>query len=507
MNLDHDICYRALRTRDQRFDGRFFTGVTSTGIYCRPVCPARTPQAANCVFFASAAAAEDAGFRACHRCRPETAPGTPAWHGTSATVSRAMRLIGDGALDQASVADLATRLGVGDRHLRRLFAEQLGASPLAMAQTRRVHFAKRMIEETRLPMAQIALAAGFRNVRRFNAAVDGSFHRTPTEIRRCAHMGGLVGSGGVVTLSLSYRAPFDWDGLLGFLEPRAIPGVEVIDDRTYRRTIELEDFTGSIEVEPDPQGKTALLLSAPVDAAPYLGRVADRVRSLFDLDADPEAICDQLSDNQRLASAALRYQGVRVPGAWDRFELAVRAVLGQQVTVTGATRLAGRLVRRFGRALVAADEPRRKSLSDNDATSTINLGWLFPRPADLVDADIASVGMPATRAETIRCLARAVCDGDPILELASGLDEAVQRLTALPGIGDWTAQYIAMRALSEPDAFPAGDLGLRKAIADNETLPTAATLRNLAVAWRPWRAYAAMLLWRDIAAVTRKKIS
>ncbi len=484
MELDHDICHRALRSRDARFDGRFFTGVTSTGIYCRPVCPARTPRADNCTFFTCAAAAEEAGFRPCRRCRPETAPGTPAWRGTSTTVSRALCLIDDGALDRTGVEDLAGRLGVGDRHLRRLFAEHLGASPLAVAQTRRAHFAKRMIEQTTLSMTRIALAAGYRNVRRFNAAVRRSFDRTPTEIRARAHAAGRPASGGTVSLDLPYREPFDWAGLLGWLAPRAIPGVEQVTGRTYRRTVSHATFTGVITLAPAGGTRPGLRLSAPVEASPVLLPMADRARTLCDLGADPAVIAELLGADPRLAGIARRHPGLRVPGCWDRFELAVRAILGQQVTVAGATRLTGRLADRFGRPCDAAEGFR-----------------LFPRPRDLADADVAAIGLPAARARTIRTLARAVCDGEPILELAPDLDTAIARLTTLPGVGDWTAQYIAMRALREPDAFPAGDLGLRKALADaSGRLPTAAALRRRAETWRPWRAYAAMLLWRDHAA-------
>jgi AraC family transcriptional regulator of adaptative response / DNA-3-methyladenine glycosylase II len=388
------------------------------------------------------------------------------------------------------VEDLAARLGLGDRHLRRLFAEQLGASPLAVAHTRRVHFAKRLIEETRLPMTQIAFAAGYHNVRRFNAAVRNSFERTPTAIRRGAHSPNAVGNGRALTLRLPYREPFDWNSLIGFLEPRAIPGVERVDGNLYRRTVEIDDFTGAVEITPDPQAGAALLLRVPVGAAPYLAHMSDCARRLLDLSADPGPICDQLSDDPRLAALTKRFPGVRVPGAWERFELVVRAVLGQQVTVAGATRLAGRLVRRFGRPMTTAGE------SDP--------AWLFPRPADLAAADIAAIGIPAARAETIRSLAKAVRDGEPILELASGLDEAIERLVALPGVGEWTAHYVAMRALGEPDAFPAGDLGLRKALARGGRLPTASVFRKSAETWRPWRAYAAMLLWRE-SAVTRKE--
>ncbi|MCP4545206.1 MAG: DNA-3-methyladenine glycosylase 2 family protein [bacterium] len=493
MELDHDICYRAICARDARFDGRFFTGVTSTGIYCRPVCPARTPGAMNCTFFICAAAAEEAGFRPCRRCRPETAPGTPAWRGTSTTVSRALRLIEEGALTDASIEDMSARLGVGGRHLRRLFNEHLGASPAAVANTRRIHFAKRMIEETSLSMTHIALAAGFNNVRRFNAAVRQSFDRTPTEIRKLAPSGLQHANGGTITLRLSCREPFDWHGLLAWLAPRAIPGIEQVKGMTYRRTVSLNDFTGVIELEPATRRGPALLLRTPVEASPVLLQIVDGVRALFDLDADPAAIAEQLSEDPLLAPAARKHPGIRVPGCWDRFELAVRAILGQQVTVVGATRLTGRLAERFGRPCTSP-----KSLAGHPDR-------LFPRPEDLIHADIAGLGMPSARAETIRRFARAVYDGEPILETAPDLPTAIARLTSLPGIGDWTAQYIAMRALREPDAFPAGDLGLRKALVGNDDkLPTGTTLRKRSEIWRPWRAYAAMLLWRNLADNTEK---
>jgi AraC family transcriptional regulator, regulatory protein of adaptative response / DNA-3-methyladenine glycosylase II len=286
-------------------------------------------------------------------------------------------------------------------------------------------------------------------------------------------------------MRLSYREPFDWNGLLAWIAPRATPDVEEVVGTVYRRSIEMDGFAGVISLSPGRRSE--MLLRVPVDAALVLARVADRARAMCDLGADPTIVTDELGADARLAAAARRYPGVRVPGCWDRFEMAVRAVLGQQISVTGATRLAGRLVERFGRPLTPAGPASEGPTS------------LFPRPADLADADIAAIGMPGARAETIRTLARAIEDGDPVLDLAPDLDVAVARLVALPGIGDWTAQYIAMRALREPDAFPAGDLGLRKALAsESGALPTVAALRTIAEAWRPWRAYAAILLWRDL---------
>ncbi len=484
MQLDPIICHRALRSRDARFDGRFFTGVTSTGIYCRPICPARTPQAANCLFFACASAAEEAGFRPCLRCRPETAPGTPVWQGTGASVARALRLIDEGALDTGGVEDLAERLGIGARQLRRLFAEQLGTSPLALARTRRVHAAKRLIEETTLPMGRIAFVAGFSSTRRFNADLRRSFHCSPREIRRAA--GASPNDG--LTLRLAYREPFDWTGLLAYLASRAIPGVESVESERYRRSVELGDFRGLIELAPDPRGRAALLLRAPVEASAELGAIARRLRALLDLDADPAVINAQLGSAPRLAKLVKAAPGLRVPGAWCRFELAVRAILGQQITVSGATTLAGRLVKAHGRPLAGDSEGFR----------------LFPRPEDLIEADLVACGLIRTRAEAIRALALSELDGDGVLATTASLDESLARLRALPGIGDWTAQYIAMRALREPDAFPAGDLALRKALAVHGTPPSESAIRAEAEAWRPWRAYAAMHLWRSPSAMKKE---
>ena len=437
------------------------------------------------MFFVCAAGAEDAGFRACRRCRPDTAPGTPAWRGTSSTVSRALRLIADGALDDAGVEALADRLGVGDRYLRRLFHEHLGASPQAIATTRRVHFAKHLIEHTELPMSQVALTSGFRNVRRFNAAVRKCFDRTPTEIRKRAP--GTREVGGPLTVLLPVREPFDWADMLAWMTPRLTPNVEQVVGRTYRRSVDLSGDVGVIEVGPTPAAKASLTLSVPGDLALHLVAIAGRVRRLFDLDTDASAIAEQLGRDPLLRPAAQAMPGTRVPGCWDRFELAVRAIVGQQVTVVGATRLFGRIVTRFGRPLPRAVEGGPTQL--------------FPHPQDLADADVASIGMPKARANTIRGLARAVAEGDGVLDLAPDLDTAIQRLRALPGIGDWTAQYIAMRGMSEPDAFPAGDLGLRKAVRGRaDTLPTAAQVRRRAEGWQPWRAYAAMMLWRQASA-------
>ncbi len=490
--LDTDTCYRALASRDSRFDGRFFTAVVTTGVYCRPVCPARTPRRRNVRFFPSAAAAEEAGFRPCRRCRPESSPGTPAWQGTSATVSRALGLIARGDLDSGDVEELATRLGVGSRHLRRLFLEHLGASPIALAQTRRAHFAKRLVDETRLPMVEVALASGFSSIRRFNDAMHHTYGRSPRELRsdsRRREEDG-AGAGADLELRLPFRPPLDWDGLIDFLAPRAIPGVESVDRGEYRRTIEVDGFRGAIRVRLPRGDESFAVLSVPVAASRSLLGIVDRVRRLFDLDADPREIASHLAHDPRLARALRGRPGIRVPGAWDGFELAVRAILGQQVSVRGATTLCGRLVRLLGDSLPG---------SKQDA-----LTHLFPGPGALAQADLSTVGIPGARQESLRALARAVRDGEIDLNGSIGVEETTARLVGLPGVGPWTAQYVALRALREPDAFPSGDLGLRRAFEENGSLPSARALEVRAQAWRPWRAYAAVALW---AAAPRKHTS
>jgi AraC family transcriptional regulator of adaptative response / DNA-3-methyladenine glycosylase II len=490
MNLDPDICYSAVASRDRRFDGRFFTAVRSTGVYCRPVCPALTPKRENCTFFPCAAAAEEAGYRPCRRCRPETSPGTPAWAGTSATVARAMKLIAEGALDRHGVERLAARLGVGDRHLRRLFLRHLGASPLAVALTRRVHFAKKLIDETRLPMAQVALTTGFGSIRRFNAAILKTYGRSPTQIRAIAAAPRPQANDHLL-LRLAYRAPFDWPAVVAFLGPRAIPGVEAAERTVYRRTVAIEDVRGLLEVRPATEGDH-LELRLPYELAPHLARIVPRVRDLFDLAADPQAIADHLSREPFIGRLVKKRPGLRVPGCWDRFELAVRAILGQQITVQGATRMAGRLVRAFGEPL---DESLAGGLDGE-------LGRIFPGPERLANEDLTSVGLTKARAGAIRGLARAVLAGDLSLEPGASLEESIVPLVRLRGLGDWTAQYIAMRALGEPDAFPSGDLGLRRALAGGVGSIAGkcgplrpGRLQEIAEVWRPWRAYAAMHLW------------
>ncbi len=484
-HLDPRACYRALQARDARFDGRFFVAVRSTGVYCRPICPARTPKRENCLFLPCAAAAQEAGFRPCLRCRPEASPGTPAWQGTSATVSRAMRLIGQGALDDGPVDELAARLGVGERHLRRLFQEHLGASPLAVAQTRRLLFAKKLLDETRLSISEIAFAAGFASIRRFNDAVRKNWDKSPRELRG-KQPDRANGDGPALVLRLPFRPPFDWDALVAFLGLRAIPGVETITPEKYVRSIRLDEAVGIVEVTPAP-GKHHLVAKLRPSGPASLIRVSDRLRRIFDLSADPERISAQLRRDPDLRTRVRAHPGLRVPGAWDGFELAVRAILGQQVSVRGATTLAGRITEVYGEKL--PELPAAK-VADEPAPTC-----LFPGAEALVDLDPGAIGLTGARAKAISGLARAVAGGEIDLEASAGLDESVARLRELPGIGEWTAHYIAMRALREPDAFPASDLGLRKALGTKTGPATESQLRERAEAWRPWRAYAAVHLW------------
>lgn len=481
MLLDVATCSRARKTRDPRFDGRFFVGVLTTAIYCRPVCPARPPKEENVRYFASAAAAAEAGLRPCLRCRPETAPGTPAWLGTSNTVSRALRLIGESDLETGGVETLSSRLGVGSRHLRRLFLQHLGASPVAVIQTRRLHFAKTLLNESALPMNQIALGSGFGSIRRFNACFQKTYGRTPTQLRRLGARR-LTEADNEYRFSLRYRPPLCWDALLDFLALRATPGVESVENGIYRRTFFLHGEFGWMEVSL-ARAASALDVRIHYSRPRWLFLIIERVRAMFDLAADPDAVARQLRRDPLLAPRIAALPGIRIPGSWDGFELAVRAVLGQQVTVRGATTLAGRLVREFGTRLDGAPGPTH----------------LFPTPEKLAAADVARIGLPRARANTLHSLASAVAEGRLSFSAAGDGERFITSFRQIPGIGDWTAQYVAMRALSEPDAFPAGDLGLLRATG----MRNSRELQAHAEGWRPWRAYAAMWLWQVKAEQTR----
>ena len=457
---------------DPRFDGRFFIGVRTTRIFCRPICPARSPREENVEYFPSAAAAAAAGYRPCLRCRPECAPGTPAWNGSSTTVARALREISEGALDADGVRQLAERLGVGDRHLRRLFVEHLGAPPMAVAQTQRLLSAKRLLNDTDLPVTAIAMASGFGSVRRFNDAFRKTWGRSPRELRKTHRPESAAG----LSFRLRYRPPFDWDALLAFLAARAIPGVESVSDGVYRRSIVLSGMVGFIEAR---HADSEVILDVNHPKPDNLLAVVSRVRRLFDLDADPLAIGPCLGADALLRPLVRVRRGLRVPGAWDGFELGIRAILGQQVSVAGASTLAGRLAARFGRQL-EVDQP--------------GVTHVFPHAAHLAEADIEVIGLPRQRAETIRQFATAVARGELVLDHMGAPDDLRERLLAIPGIGAWTAGYIALRALSDPDAFPSGDLMLLRAAGTRSVRE----LEQRAERWRPWRAYAAMHLWQGV---------
>jgi AraC family transcriptional regulator of adaptative response / DNA-3-methyladenine glycosylase II len=488
---EREVCYRALQSRDPRFDGLLFVGVTSTGIYCRPVCPARTAKIENCRFFGSAAAAQEAGFRPCLRCRPETAPDLASWRGTSNTVSRALALITDGVLDGdgASVEALAERLGIGERHLRRLFVQHLGASPIVVAQTRRVLFAKQLIHETKMPMTEVALAAGFGSLRRFNEVFQNLFHRPPSALRRKTSSNSSNAETGV-TLRLRYRPPYDWDSMLGYLRARAIPGVEIVENGSYLRTVGIGGFTGSVQVThlPRQQSLYAIIRFPRVQSLPA---IINRVRRLFDLGADIETIDAHLSLDPLLAPFVALRPGLRAPGGWDGFELAVRAILGQQVSVSAARGLAGQLVASYGESV------SREFVSDTRLTH------VFPEAQNLVRAKSIEVGMPAARKAALKELAEAAVADPNLFHPFGTIEEAIAKFRKIRGVGEWTAQYIALRALRETDAFPAADIGLlRGAEVVDGTKSTMPALLMRSESWRPWRAYAAQHLWAAGAATT-----
>lgn len=474
MTLDAATCHRALAARDRRFDGLFYVGVRTTGVYCRPVCPARTPARSSCRFFARAAEAEREGFRACLRCRPELAPGAGPLDSLPRLAAAAVARIEAGALDGASVEGLAASLGVTSRHLRRALVEALGITPVELAQSRRVAFAKRLLQDSRLSMAEVAFASGFESLRRFNALFRSRFGRPPTALRRA---GGAAAGRGTLVLRLDYRPPLDWPALLAFLAARATPGVEAAEGGAWLRTVRLGERTGWVAVRPDPE-RPALRAEVSPSLTGALMPLAARLRALFDLDARPDLVTAHLGGDPLLRRAVRRRPGLRIPGAFDGFEVAARVVLGQQVSVRAATTLAGRLAARLGEPI---------------ETPFPALRLLHPAAAAVAAAGedrIAGLGMPGARARALLALARAVERGELALERGASPD-AGERLRSLPGVGEWTAQVVAMRALGDPDAFPAGDLGVRRALGG---LPPPQALAR-AEAWRPWRAYAAMHLW------------
>jgi AraC family transcriptional regulator of adaptative response / DNA-3-methyladenine glycosylase II len=478
----HEVCYRALQSRDPRFDGLIFVGVSSTGIYCRPICPARTPKFENCTYFGSAAAAQDAGFRPCLRCRPETAPDLASWRGTSNTVSRALALIAEGALDgeSNSVENLAERLGLGERQLRRLFLQHLGASPISVAQTRRVLFAKQLIHETRMPMTEVAMAAGFGSLRRFNETFRDLFHRPPNALRR---KDSRAREERGVILRLRYRPPYEWESMLSFLRARAIQGVEIVEGGRYFRTVEVDGAVGSIEVTHLSE-RQSLSVSIRFPDVKLLPAIVARVRRLFDLGADIETIGSHLSGDPVLARLVAQRPGLRAPGGWDGFEIAVRAVLGQQISVVAARKLAGQLVARHGSTV-----PKSFRIH-------AGLSHVFPTAKRLAAAESIGLGMPAARLAALKAVAQAAMADSNLFRPFGSIEETIARLRTIRGIGEWTAHYIALRAIREMDAFPVTDIGLLRSLSSMEGAKTTpASLLSRAESWRPWRAYAAQHLW------------
>lgn len=478
MQLDPDRCYQALTSHDVRFDGLFYVGVASTGIYCRPVCPAKTPRRENCRFFRSAGVAELAGFRPCLRCRPELAPGQARIDSAGRIAGAVAQRIEDGALNEGSLEELAAEFELSSRQLRRLVQQELGLSPVELAQTQRLLFAKRLLADTRLPVTEVAFASGFSSVRRFNALFQERYRLTPSEMRRGTE-GAAVDA---LTLELCYRPPFDWEALLGWLESRTLTGVERIEHGSYSRTLRLGAHQGWITARPAPSGRAALRVEVSTSLTPALTSVLARLRHLFDLHADPNQINAHLSEDPVLRGRIERHPGLRVPGAFDGFELGLRAILGQQVSVRAATTIAGRFVTAFG-------EP-----AGHPQPGLTHLSPTAKRIAAADATELTTLGVTRSRAASIQALAREIAEGGLRLEPGAPLERTLSRLISLPGIGEWTAQYIALRALRWPDAFPHSDLGLRQALGG----VAASTVLKAAESWRPWRAYAALHLWKSL---------
>lgn len=488
------LCYSAVQARDARFDGSFFTAVTTTGIYCRPSCPSMTPKRTNVRFFPTAAAAHEAGFRACKRCRPDVTPGSPEWNARSDVVGRAMRLIADGVVEREGVGGLAARVGYGTRQLHRLLVAEVGAGALALARAQRTQVARTLLETTDLRVTDVALAAGFASVREFNETVRAVFALSPTQMRRRVRRPDAPGPApaGPIRLRLPFRPPLDLDGLMAFLAARAVPGVEVVANGVYRRVLSL------------PHGRGTIALSAPrtPTRTPFvacevalhdirdLGTAVARCRRLLDLDADPAAVAEALTRDPIIAPLVRRAPGRRVPGHVDGDELAVRAVLGQQVSVAAARTLAGRLATRYGTPLPAPAD---------------GLTHAFPSATALAAADPADLPMPGARRRALFALTNALAEGRLCLDAGVDRDAAEAALKALSGIGPWTAMYVRMRALGDPDAFLPSDLGVRHGLEALGLPGDPAAAAALAERWRPWRAYALQHLWAQPAPAAARR--
>ena len=482
MLLNAEIYEDARQSRDARFDGRFFIAVLTTGIYCRPVCPVRIPKKENVQLHKSAASAAAAGFRPCLRCRPESSPGTPAWSGSSWKVSRALQLIDQGFLDAGSVDELASQIEVGPRQLSRLFQNHLGASPVEVAQTRRLHFAKKLIDETGLPLAEVCFAAGFGSVRRFNAVFIDTYGRSPKELRGKSKKRALAKANdkSLIEIKLSYRPPYDWQAMLAFLAYRAIPGVEFVNANSYGRTISIDGSSGHFLATFEPE-KYQLNVQIYTTSTRHLYYIIDRVRSIFDLRADSAQIDHYLAKNKLLRPMIKKFPGLRVPGCWDGFEVAVRAILGQQITVKAASTLVARVVQRHGQVY---------------QSDGVKFTHVFPDVGTIATASLQGLGIVTQRIAAIQSVARLVENGKLSIGCTSDTDQFMQKICELKGIGEWTAHYIAMRALNDPNAFPYSDLILRRAAAPAGETLSAKQLLVQSEPWQPWRAYVVILLWR-----------
>ena len=482
MHLDAESCYRAVKSRDRRFDGVFFIAVRTTGIYCRPSCPARTPAYENVTFHPTAAAAQSAGYRACKRCLPDATPGSPDWDVAADAAGRAMRLIADGVVDRDGVEGLAGRVGYTSRHLTRLLTQELGAGPLALARAKRAQTARVLLETTELGAADVAFAAGFKSVRQFNDTVREVYASTPTQLRGRRGHGS---TGGTIQLRLAVRTPFAGRPLLAFLATRAVAGIETVNGTTYARTLRLPHGTGVVELELHDQteaGSTAFVPATfRLDDLRDLSAAVERVRRLLDADCDPVAIGDAFAGDPVLGPLVRATPGLRVPGHVDGDELAVRAVLGQQVTVAAARTAAARLVREYGEPLA---EP-------HDA-----LTHAFPTAERLAGLDPESLPMPRARGRALIALCRALADGEIRLDRGADREGVRGALLAIPGIGPWTADYVALRALGHPDVFLPTDIGIRDALRGLGRDPADAL--RLAAAWAPWRSYAQLYLWHTL---------
>lgn len=478
MELDATHCYEALKARDTRFDGAFFVAVSTTGIYCRPVCTARLPRADRCTFFQKAAGAERAGYRPCLRCRPELAPGHAPLDAARTTARWAAARIEAGALNEGDLERLADEYGLSSRQLRRVIEQEYGVTPVELAQTRRLLLAKQLLTDSRLRMAEVAFASGFSSVRRFNHLFKSRYGLSPSDLRRT---GESAEAADTITLKIAYRPPLAWAHLLGFLAGRGAAGVECAQGTRYLRTVKIGTHRGWLAAQPLPE-QNLIRVDIALTLMPVLPQMLARLRRTLDLDANPQIIEAQLARDARLAPLLRRTPGLRVPGAFDGFELALRAILGQQVTVKAATTLFGRFARAFG---------------ENIQTPFEGLTHLAPEAERIARAklqDLIDLGLTQKRAQTIHGLAKTLTAGELSLEPAADPEAVMARLKELPGIGDWTAHYIGMRALRYPDAFPHGDLGLLKAL----QLRKPKDVLVAAEGWRPWRAYAALHLWNSL---------